>query len=151
MFTGVSVRKKKSKFKTIVLPIIVVVSFAVGLAMAIDEFIASQGVYRTTMWDVLNGRGELPEGRAEVSQQVAIEVCRQKALAELGRNLLMAKYDERSSRYNPELKVHTVFINLTVKDRERDPIYIRCDISAVNRMIFESRIKGMGGPLFFTN
>ncbi len=151
MFTGVSVRKKKSKFKTIVLPIIVVVSFAVGLAMAIDEFIASQGVYRTTMWDVLNGRGELPEGRAEVSQQVAIEVCRQKALAELGRNLLMAKYDERSSRYNPELKVHTVFINLTVKDRERDPIYIRCDISAVNRMIVESRIKGMGGPLFFTN
>ena len=143
--------KKKSKFKTVVLPMVVVIVFAVGLAMAIDEFVASQGVYRTTVWDMLNGRGELPDGRAEVSQQVAIEVCRQKASSELGRNLLLSKYDQRSSRYNPELKVHTVFITLTVKEKERDLIYIRCDISAVNRMIIESRIKGMGGVGFFKN
>jgi ABC-type uncharacterized transport system ATPase subunit len=141
---------KKSKFKTIVVPVFVVVSFAVALAMSIEEFVASQGVYRTTIWDVLNGRGELPNGRAEVSQQVAIEVCKQKALAEFGRNMLMAKFDQRSSRYNPELKVHTVFVNLTIKEKERDPIYIRCDISAVNRMIVESRIKGNGGLSFFS-
>lgn len=141
--------KKKSLFKTVIMPSFVVVSFAVALGMAIEEFVASQGVYRTTIWDVLNGRGELPNGRAEVSQQVAIEVCRQKALSEFGRNLLLSKFDQRSSRYNSELKVHTVFINLTIKDKEREPIYIRCDISAVNRMIIESRIKGMSGFSLF--
>ncbi|EAR08405.1 hypothetical protein MED297_16734 [Reinekea blandensis MED297] len=117
--------------------------------MAIEEFVATNGSYRVTIWDVLNGRGELPEGRAEVSQQVAIEVCRQKASAEFGRNLLLTRFDQRSSRYNPELKVHTVFINLTIKGSERDPIYIRCDISAVNRMIIESRIKGTRGFSLF--
>jgi len=142
---------KRSKFKTIVLPIFIVVGFALGLAVAIDDFIASQTVYRTTIWDVLNGRGELPNGRAEVSQQVAIQVCKQKALSELGRNLLLTKFDQRSSRYNSELKVHTVFLDLTVKEKERDPIYIRCDISAVNRMIIETRIKGMGNFSFFSS
>ncbi|WP_196157821.1 hypothetical protein [Reinekea sp. G2M2-21] len=142
---------KKSKFRTVVLPSVIVVGFAVGLGMAIDEFVASQGVYRTTVWDLLNGRGELPTGRAEVSQQVAIEVCRQKASRELGRNLLLTRFDQRSSRYNGELKVHTVFINLTVKDHEREQVYIRCDISAVNRMIIESRIKGMSGFGFFNS
>jgi hypothetical protein len=141
--------KKKSLFKSVIMPSFVVVSFAITLGLAIEEFVASQGVYRTTIWDVLNGRGELPNGRAEVSQQVAIEVCRQKALSEFGRNLLLSKFDQRSSRYNSELKVHTVFINLTIKDKEREPIYIRCDISAVNRMIVESRIKGMSGFSFF--
>jgi hypothetical protein len=141
--------RKKSLFKSVIMPSFVVVSFAITLGLAIEEFVASQGVYRTTIWDVLNGRGELPNGRAEVSQQVAIEVCRQKALSEFGRNLLLSKFDQRSSRYNSELKVHTVFINLTIKDKEREPIYIRCDISAVNRMIVESRIKGMSGFSFF--
>lgn len=140
---------KKSKFKTVVIPVFVVVSFAIALAMSIEEFVASQGVYRTTIWDVLNGRGELPSGRAEVSQQVAIQVCKQKAITEFGRNMLQAQFDQRSSRYNPELKVHTIFVNLTIKEKERDPIYIRCDISAVNRMIVESRIKGNGGLSFF--
>ena len=141
---------KKSKFKTVVIPVFVVVSFAIALAMSIEEFVASQGVYRTTIWDVLNGRGELPSGRAEVSQQVAIQVCKQKAITEFGRNMLLARFDQRSSRYNPELKVHTIFVNLTIKEKERDPIYIRCDISAVNRMIIESRVKGNGGLSFFS-
>jgi ABC-type uncharacterized transport system ATPase subunit len=149
MFTGGSMAVKKSKFKTVVVPVFVVVSFAVALAMSIEEFVASQGVYRTTIWDVLNGRGELPSGRAEVSQQVAIQVCKQKAITEFGRNMLLARFDQRSSRYNPELKVHTIFVNLTIKEKERTPIYIRCDISAVNRMIVESRIKGNGGLSFF--
>lgn len=141
--------KEKSIFKRIVVPIAVVVTFAVALGMAIEEFVASSGDYRVTIWDVLNGRGELPNGRAEVSQQVAIQVCSQKASAEFGRNLLMTRFDQRSSRYNPELKVHTVFINLTIKGSEREPIYIRCDISAVNRMILESRIKGTQGFSLF--
>jgi ABC-type uncharacterized transport system ATPase subunit len=149
MFTGGLMAFKKSKFKTVVIPVFVVVSFAIALAMSIEEFVASQGVYRTTIWDVLNGRGELPSGRAEVSQQVAIQVCKQKAITEFGRNMLQAQFDQRSSRYNPELKVHTIFVNLTIKEKERDPIYIRCDISAVNRMIVESRIKGNGGLSFF--
>lgn len=142
-------KKKPSKFKTVVLPFAFVVVFAVGLALAIEEFVASQGDFRVTIWDVLNGRGELPEGRAEVSQQVAIEICKQKALSDLGRSLLLTKFDQRSSRYSAELKVHTVFINLTLKDREREPIYIRCDISAVNRTILESRVKGMRGFSLF--
>jgi hypothetical protein len=142
---------KKSKFRTVVIPLVVVVSFAVGLAMSIEEFVASQGDFRTTIWDVLNGRGELPEGRAEVSQQVAIQVCKQKALSEFGRNLLLTRFDQKSSRYNAEKKVHTVFVNLTIKEKEREPIYIRCDISAVNRMIIESRVKGMVGFSLFGN
>ncbi|WP_040556728.1 hypothetical protein [Reinekea blandensis] len=141
--------KQKGVFKTVIVPSFIIAAFVVGLAMAIEEFVATNGSYRVTIWDVLNGRGELPEGRAEVSQQVAIEVCRQKASAEFGRNLLLTRFDQRSSRYNPELKVHTVFINLTIKGSERDPIYIRCDISAVNRMIIESRIKGTRGFSLF--
>lgn len=141
--------KHKGVFKTVIVPSVVIVAFVIGLALAIEEFVATNGTYRVTIWDVLNGRGELPDGRAEVSQQVAIEVCRQKASGEFGRNLLMTRFDQRSSRYNPELKVHTVFINLTVKGAERDPIYIRCDISAVNRMIIESRVKGTRGFSFF--
>ena len=137
--------KKNSVFKTIVVPIVVIVAFAIGLAMVIEELVASQGDYRVTVWDALNGRGELPNGRAEVNQQVAIEVCRQKAQGELGRDLMLAKFDQRSSRYDPDLKVHTIFIDLTVKGKEREDVYIRCAISAVNRMIIETRIKGEGG------
>ena len=142
---------KKNVFKRIIFPSTVVIAFVIGMGMAVDEYVASQGGYRITLWDHITGHDKVPQGRAEVSQQVAIEVCRQRALSEFGRNLLLSKFDQRSSRYNNELKVHTIFVNLTIKDKERDPIYIRCDISAVNRMILESRIKGLSGFSFFGN
>lgn len=140
----------KNTFKSTVLPGLVVSIFLVALAIAIQEFVAANGDFRVTVWDRLNGRGELPQGRAEVSQQVAIEVCKQKALGEFGRDLLLTKFDQRSSRYNGDLKVHTVFIDLTIRERERDPIYIRCDISAVNRTILESRVQGIRGFSLFS-
>ena len=131
------------------LPWMFVAVFIVSMGIAIEEYVASQLNYRVTLWDRLVGRDQVPKGRAEVSQQVAVEVCRQKATASFGRNLLLSKFDQRSSRYNANLKVHTIFVNLTVKEKEREPIYIRCDISAVNRMILESRIKGMSAASLF--
>ncbi|MFQ3231717.1 MAG: hypothetical protein ACI9DO_003109 [Reinekea sp.] len=140
---------RKSKFKTIVIPVAVVSLFTFAMVIAIDEMMAAQGDYRPTIWDILNGRGELPEGRAEVSQQVAIQVCKQEALNTYGRSLMQADFDDRSTRYNAELKVHTVFIDLRVKGQEKNDIYIRCDVSAVNRQLLEVRIKGGAGFSFF--
>jgi hypothetical protein len=140
---------KKSKFKTIIIPSFVITVFSIGMVLGIDEMIASQGVYRTTLWDVLNGRGELPKGRAEVSQLVAVQVCKQLALDTYGRNLIQTDFDSRSSRYNGELKVHTIFVDLRVKGKEKSDMYIRCDVSAVNRQIIESRLKGGDSLLFF--
>lgn len=130
------------KWKTLYLPLVVVMVFLVGMVLAIEEYLASQGTYKVTIWDRLSGNSEVPEGRAEVSQQVASQLCKNVALKTHGRNLLQSKFDERATRYNPDLKVHTIFIDLTLKGRERESIYIRCDISAVNRQILESRIKG---------
>lgn len=140
---------KKNKFKTIWIPSIVVIIFTFAMVISIDEMLASQGDYRPTIWDILNGRGELPEGRAEVSQQVAIQVCKQEALNSYGRNLMQTDFDGRSTRYNEELKVHTVFIDLRIKGQEERDIYIRCDVSAVNRQLLEVRIKGGAGFSFF--
>ena len=145
----ITAAKLKKAFKSFVIPTLVIVVFVGGLGIFIDDYVASQGDYRVTLLDILNGRGELPEGRAEVSQQVAIEICRQRALSELGRDLLQTRFDQRSSRYASDKKVHTVFINLVIKGKEREPMYIRCDISAVNRMILESRIKGQSGFSLF--
>ncbi|MBU2865204.1 hypothetical protein QWZ13_12330 [Reinekea marina] len=140
---------KKSKFKTIVIPIILALGFTFAMVLAVDEMVANQGEYRPSVWDVLNGRGELPQGRAEVSQQVAIQVCKQEAIDSYGRDLMQTNFDKRSSRYNSELKVHTVFVNLRVKDQEDLDLYIRCDVSAVNRQMLETRIKGGKGFGFF--
>lgn len=141
---------KKSFFKQYVLPGIGIFVFTVGLIIAVEELVSSEGEYRVTIWDRLNGRSELPTGNANVSQQLAIQVCYQQALSQFKRNLLQSRFDNRSSRYNQELKVHTIFLDLTIKGKERDSIYIRCDISAVNRMILEYRIKGLSGFGFFT-
>jgi len=142
-------KNKPNKIKTIVIPVLIIFILVGGLGLAIEEFVVSNGEFRTTLWDGMNGRGEIPKGRAEVSQQVAIQICKQQALQHFGRNLLLGKFDQRSSRYNKDLKVHTIFVDLTVKEKEREPIYIRCDISAVNRMIIESRVKGMVGFSLF--
>lgn len=139
---------KKSKFKTVVIPMFVIAVFTIGMVISVDEMLASQGDYRPTIWDILNGRGELPEGRAQVSQQVAIQVCKQEAINSYGRNLIQSDFDSRSSRYNEELKVHTLFVDLRVKGQEERDIYIRCDVSAVNRQILETRIKGAAGFSF---
>jgi hypothetical protein len=93
----------------------------------------------------------VPVGRADVSQQMAFVICKQQGQSQLGRNLLQVNFDQRSSRYNEDLKMHTIFADLIVKGSEREPIYIRCDISAVNRQILEYRIKGMTGFGAFNN
>lgn len=140
---------QKSIFKQYIAPSFVIGLFIFGLIAGIDEFVAANSDFRVTIWDRLNGRGDVPEGRAEVSQQLAIQICIQYGQSQFGRNLLQSRFDNFSSRYNADLKVHTIFLDLTIRDQERDEIYIRCDISAVNRMILESRVKGLSGFGFF--
>jgi hypothetical protein len=104
--------------------------------------------------DTLQGSSSepvVPVGRADVSQQMAFVICKQQGQSQLGRNLLQVNFDQRSSRYNEDLKMHTIFADLIVKGSEREPIYIRCEISAVNRQILEYRIKGMTGFGAFDN
>jgi len=143
------VAKQQGVFKRVVLPIATVVVFIAGLIIFVDEYTAATGEFRLTIWDRLQGRTVVPIGRGEVSQQLAIEICKQQARADFGRNLLQVDFDQRSSRYNEEIKVHTIFADLVIQDSERAPIYIRCDISAVNREILEYRVKGMPGFTFF--
>lgn len=123
----------------------------VGMAIAIEEYAASLGPYRLTIWDRLTSNvKEIPAGRAQVSLQVAIQLCRQRASSDLGSSLLMSKFDQRASRYDLERKVHTIFLDLTLKGSEREQIYIRCDVSAVERTILESRIKGISSFFGFS-
>lgn len=118
------------------------------LTVAVDEMLAADGEFRLTLWDRITGSTEVPQGRAEVSIQLAQEVCRQKLIKQLGSSLIHASFDNRSSRYNPEYKVHTVFMNLQIVGEEREDIYARCDVSAVNRKIIEYRIQGWGNPFW---
>lgn len=142
-------KKKTSRLMSVYVPLVIVALFTFGMYVAVEELISRQGDYRVTMWDILNGRGELPDGRAEVSTQVAIQVCKGVAQQQLGPRLIQADFDQRSSRYSEELKVHTVFLDLRVRGRDDEDLYIRCDISAVNRMVLESRVQGQRQFGFF--
>lgn len=126
-----------------------VTSMIVILVVAIDEILVLDGDFRRTLWDRMVGQAEVPQGRVEVSIQLAQEVCRQKVIRELGSSLIHASFDGRSSRYNPDYKVHTIFMNLQISGEKRDAdIYARCDVSAVNRTIIEYRIQGWGNPFW---
>jgi hypothetical protein len=142
-------KQQQGVFRRVVVPIGSVIVFIAGLIIFVDEYSAATGEFRLTIWDKLQGRTAVPIGRGEVSQQLAIEICKQQARVDFGRDLLQVDFDQRSSRYNMEIKVHTIFADLVIKDSERDPIYIRCDISAVNREILQYRVKGMKGFYFF--
>lgn len=134
--------QKSNRFKTVYLPIFVVVAFSFAMYVAVEELLSSQGEYKVTIWDILNGRGELPQGRAEVSTQVAIQVCKGLAQQQFGTGLIQADFDQRSTRYSEQYKVHTIFLDLRVRGRDNEDLYIRCDISAVNRVVLESRVQG---------
>ncbi|WP_394169405.1 hypothetical protein [Saccharospirillum alexandrii] len=123
---------------------VVIVVFAAVMGIALEEMAAGEGEYRRTVWDRLTGKPAVPVGRAQVSVQLAVELCRQRVARQLGRELLQSSFDQRSSRYNTELQVHTVFLDLTLEGRERDDIYARCDVSAVNRLILEYRLQNYG-------
>ena len=123
---------------------VVIVVFAAVMGIALEEMAAGEGEYRRTVWDRLTGKPAVPVGRAQVSVQLAVELCRQRVAQQLGRELLQLSFDQRSSRYNTELQVHTVFLDLTLEGRERDDIYARCDVSAVNRLILEYRLQNYG-------
>ncbi|MEP4545880.1 MAG: hypothetical protein ABJ000_06855 [Saccharospirillum sp.] len=123
---------------------VVIVVFAAVMGIALEEMAAGEGEYRRTVWDRLTGKPVVPVGRAQVSVQLAVEICRQRVARQLGRELLQSSFDQRSSRYNTELQVHTVFLDLTLEGRERDDIYARCDVSAVNRLILEYRLQNYG-------
>lgn len=142
-------KKKTSRLMSVYVPLVIVALFTLGMYVAVEELIVRQGDYRVTMWDILNGRGELPDGRAEVSTQVAIQVCKGVAQQQLGPSLIQADFDQRSSRYSEPLKVHTVFLDLRVRGRDDEDLYIRCDISAVNRVVLESRVQGQRQFGFF--
>lgn len=134
--------QKSNRFKTVYLPLFIVSVFTFAMYIAVEELLSSQGEYRVTIWDILNGRGEVPEGRAEVSTQVAIQVCKGVAQQQMGPGLIQADFDQRSSRYSEQYKVHTIFLDLRIRGRDNEDLYIRCDISAVNRVLLESRVQG---------
>jgi hypothetical protein len=143
-------KKEKSKFLTIFIPLVFIAVLSVVLFIAIDETMVGQDSYRASIWDKIRGRDvQLPEGRAQYSQQVLIQVCKNVAIDSFGRDLIQSDFDKRASRYNAETKVHTIFMDLRIKNRGNVDIYIRCDISAVNRQVLESRIKNATGFSFF--
>lgn len=122
----------------------IIVLFVAVMGIALEEMAADEGEFRRTIWDRLTRKPAVPEGRAQVSLQLAVEICRQRVAGQLGRDLLQTSFDQRSSRYNTELQVHTVFLDITLQGRERDDIYARCDVSAVNRLILEYRLQNYG-------
>lgn len=143
------VQKKKSLGSSRFAQFVLVTSMIAALVMTVDEMLALDGDFRLTLWDRIAGKSEVPQGRVEVSIQLAQEVCRQKVIRELGSSLIQASFDGRSSRYNPDYKVHTIFMNLQISGEKRDAdIYARCDVSAVNRTIIEYRIQGWGNPFW---
>lgn len=115
-----------------------------AMAIALEEMAASRGDYRRTIWDRLTGKPSVSSGQVHVGVQVAQEMCRQRVAKEMGPELLQASFDNRSSRYNENYKVHTVFLDLHIRNDDRDA-YARCDVSAVERVILEFRIHGRGG------
>ncbi len=137
-------KKKQKPWSGLLSGFIVIVLFVAAMAIALEEMAAGEGEFRRTVWDRMTGKPAVPEGRAQVSLQLAVEICRQRVAGQLGTELLQSSFDQRSSRYNTELQVHTVFLDLTLQGRERDDIYARCDVSAVNRLILEYRLQNYG-------
>lgn len=126
-----------------------VLAIILALGIALDEFTANSGdgEYRRTIWDRITGQEPPPQGRAEVSVQLAQELCRQQVRQNLGEQFVRAHFDNRSSRYNEEMKVHTIFLDLEVASGEQG-VYGRCDVSAVQRRILEYRVKGWSNPFW---
>lgn len=146
------VARKKTKGSGSVSKVIVTLVMIVAVLSAfisIEEVMSLEGDYRVTLWDRMNGRGDVPKGRSQVSQQVAVQICRQQSLSLFGRNLLSTRFDQRSSRYTQDLKVHSIYLDLVIKDREREEIFIRCDVSAVNRDVLKYRINDTVGFMNF--
>lgn len=137
-------RKKQRSWPGLLGGLSLIILFAAAMGIALEELSTGEGEYRRTVWDRLTGQPAIPQGRTQVSVQLAVEVCRQRVAAQLGPELLQSSFDERSSRYNSHLQVHTVFLDLRVEGRERDDIYARCDVSAVNRLILEYRLQNYG-------
>lgn len=137
-------KHKKRPVLGLISGITIIVVLAGALGIALEEMAATQGDYRRTVWDWLSGKPALPKGRTQISIQLAQELCRQRVARQMGSQLLQASFDSRSSRYNEQFQVHTVFLDLQIKNDNRD-IYARCDVSAVERTILEFRIQGMGG------
>ena len=131
-------KKNQKPFSGLLGGFVVIIAFVAAMGIALEEMAAGEGEYRRTVWDRMTGKPAVPVGRAQVSVQLAVEICRQRVVGQL------ANFDQRSSRYNTELQVHTVFLDLTLDGRERDDIYARCDVSAVNRLILEYRLQNYG-------
>lgn len=138
-------RQKKNSIKGVLIGVVLIPVLVLTMIMLLEELSRAQGDYRRTLWDRISGSPAPPQGQAEVSLQVAQEICRQEVARRLGGELIRASFDSRSSRYNPSYQVHTVFLNVEVSGREREDIYARCDISAVQRQILEFRLHGYSG------
>lgn len=137
-------QKKQRPWSGLLSGFMIILVLAGAMAIALEELAADEGEFRRTIWDRLTGKPAVPVGRAQVSVQLAVEVCRQRVAGQLGSQLLQSSFDQLSSRYNTEMQVHTVFLDLILQGRERDDIYARCDVSAVNRLILEFRIQNYG-------
>lgn len=140
-----SQKQQKNRLKGILIGAGLIPVLIITMIMLLEELASAQGEYRRTLWNRISGAPVPPQGRAEVSLQVAQEICRQEVASRLGGELIRATFDHRSSRYNQTYQVHTVFMDLEISGRERDDIYARCDVSAVQRQILEFRLHGYSG------
>ncbi|MFT5008622.1 MAG: hypothetical protein ACI868_001317 [Granulosicoccus sp.] len=78
-----------------------------------------------------------------LTQPQALKVCLGQAREDYGDNILQSTFDQQSSRFNVSENTFTIFADLVIKGMEREPAYIRCEVSAKNREILDYRIKGM--------
>lgn len=135
---------KQRPIAGLVVGLVLILGLGSVMVIAVEEMAASKGDYRRTLWDRISGKPSASGDQVQVGVQLAQEMCRQRVVREVGPELMRASFDNRSSRYNEGYKVHTIFLDLQVRDNT-DDVYARCDISAVERVILEFRIHGMGG------
>ncbi len=135
---------KRRPLVGLIVGLVLILGLGLVMVIAVEEMAATKGDYRRTIWDRISGKPSVSGDQIQVGVQLAQEMCRQRVAREVGPELMRASFDNRSSRYSEAYKVHTIFLDLQVKDSRND-VYARCDVSAVDRVILEFRIHGLGG------
>jgi len=96
-----------------------------------------------------NNQAVKPQVDINLTQPQALQICIAQAREDYGVDMLQATFDQQSSRFNIAEKTFTIFADLVIRGVEREPAYIRCEVSAVNRKIEDYRIKGIKRKSFF--
>ncbi|MDO7635712.1 MAG: hypothetical protein MUQ60_07350 [Porticoccaceae bacterium] len=96
-----------------------------------------------------NNQAAKPQVDINLTQQQALVICIAQAREDYGEDLLQATFDPESSRSNVSEKTFSIFADLVIRGIEREPAYIRWEVSTENREIKDYRIKGMKRKSFF--